>query len=161
VDRKTNPKTARKHKGLDVNWEEATSYCQQLRLGGFSDLRLAQIGELEGIFDVSVDQPYKVKGGIQLSSYWVWSATPAGSGEAWSFEFYHDGGEHPAASISAASGGLCVCAVPESDLVILFFPSFRSRRDGRRCYAKLQSSLVHCNNSGFFPHRTSGPAGPH
>jgi hypothetical protein len=100
-----------------VKWEEATSYCQQLGLGGFSDLRLPEIGEFEGIFDVSVDQPYKVKGGILVSSDWVWSATRQSSSEAWFFSF-PKGDAPPTYLISAALGGRCVCAVPESDLVI-------------------------------------------
>jgi hypothetical protein len=75
--------------GLDVDWHEATSYCQQLRLGGFSDWRLPEIRELEGIYDSSSKQPYKVKNGIKVSGGWTWSATKAGSGSAWYFLIYY------------------------------------------------------------------------
>jgi hypothetical protein len=75
-----------KDKGSDVDWNEATGYCRQLQLGGFSDWRLPEIGELEGIYDASS----KAKGGIQLSSFWIWSATKQGSGSAWYF-FFRDG----------------------------------------------------------------------
>jgi hypothetical protein len=73
--------------GSDVNWNEAASYCQQLRLGEFSDWRLPEIGELEQIYDASSEKQYKAKGGIQLSNWWAWSATKEGSGSAWGFDF--------------------------------------------------------------------------
>jgi hypothetical protein len=86
VDPKTKMMWARKDNGSDVNWNEAVSYCQQLRVGGFTTWRLPEIGELEGILDASLRE----KGGIRLSSYWVWSATSAGRSAAWSF-FFVDG----------------------------------------------------------------------
>jgi hypothetical protein len=76
-----------KDNGSDVNWNQATSYCRQLRLGGFSDWRLPEISELEGIYDASSKQLYKVKGGAHLSDPWVWSATKESSGSAWVFLF--------------------------------------------------------------------------
>jgi hypothetical protein len=54
VDPKTKLMWALKDNGLDVNWEEAINYCRQLQLGGFSDWRLPEIGELEGIYDGSL-----------------------------------------------------------------------------------------------------------
>jgi len=77
-----------KDNGLDVNWNEAASYCRRLRLGGFSDWRLPEIKELEGIYDSSSKQPYKVKNGIKVSAGLAWSATKEGSGSAWYFFFY-------------------------------------------------------------------------
>jgi hypothetical protein len=87
VDPNTKLMWTVKDNGSDVNWEEAMIYCQQLRLAGFSDWRLPEIGELEGIYDASVNRAYKVKGGIQLSSFWIRSATRQESDEAWVFGF--------------------------------------------------------------------------
>jgi hypothetical protein len=77
---------ARKDNGSDVNWNQAMSYCRQLRLGGFLDWRLPEIGELEGIYDPSLKTLYKVKGAIELSG-WLWSATRGESDSAWNFLF--------------------------------------------------------------------------
>src|SRR5690242_17745520 len=49
----TDPSTglmwAGKDNGKDVNWHKAINYCRDLRLGGYSDWRLATIDELQGI----------------------------------------------------------------------------------------------------------------
>jgi hypothetical protein len=87
VDPNTKLMWAHKDNGSDVNWTEAMGYCRQLRLGGFSNWRLPEIGELEGIYDDSLNQRYKLKGDIRMSSYWAWSATRQESGEAWIFGF--------------------------------------------------------------------------
>jgi hypothetical protein len=87
----TDPQTglmwSLKDNGSDVDWSEAASYCRALKLGPFSDWRLPEIGELEGIYDASSEKQYKAKGGIQLSNWWAWSATKEGSGSAWDFHF--------------------------------------------------------------------------
>jgi hypothetical protein len=108
VDPKTRLMWAHKDNGLDVNWNEAMSYCQQLRLTGFSDWRLPEIGELEGIYDASVNQPYKVKGDIQLSDYWAWSATRQGTGEAWFFYFLNGGRASYLLDLRRGIRALCV-----------------------------------------------------
>jgi len=41
VDPSSGLMWAAKDNGKDVNWHQATSYCQKLRLGGYSDWRLA------------------------------------------------------------------------------------------------------------------------
>src|SRR5262249_33100573 len=75
----------------DMDWNAAGQHCRQLRLGGFSDWRLPEIGELAGIYDASLKQQYKVKGNIQLSSYWAWSATKDGAIAAPAFIFHRGG----------------------------------------------------------------------
>ena len=37
--------------GKDVSWYKAIKYCRNLRLAGYSDWRLATLGDLEGIYD--------------------------------------------------------------------------------------------------------------
>jgi hypothetical protein len=89
IDPQTNLMWTLKDNGSDVEWNEAMSYCQQSRLGGFSDWRLPEIGELEGIYDASSKQLYKAKGGVQLSNLLAWSATKQGSDSAWLFNFFN------------------------------------------------------------------------
>ena len=52
----TDPSTglmwAGKDSGSNVNWKNATKYCSNLRLAGFSDWRLATLAELQGIYDI-------------------------------------------------------------------------------------------------------------
>jgi len=79
--------------GSDVNWKQAQAYCANLRLGGYSNWRLASIDELGGIYDETNDSltsetrtHYHIKGGIKLSDWWVWGSAGA-SGEASDFSF--------------------------------------------------------------------------
>jgi Protein of unknown function (DUF1566) len=72
--------------GRDVNWRQAATYCVELRLAGYADWRLPTIGELEGIYDKSVNAQglggqrnetattWHVKGEIFLTGH-HWSAT--------------------------------------------------------------------------------------
>jgi hypothetical protein len=72
--------------GNDVNWNEANSYCANLRLGGYLGWRLPSIDELQGIYDSTAKT--KVKGGITLTGWrWYWSATKYGSEFAGRFGF--------------------------------------------------------------------------
>jgi hypothetical protein len=84
IDLATGLMWALNDNGMDVNWNEARRYCQQLRLGGFSDWRLPEIGELKGMYDALSEQSPKVRGGIGLSGYRCWSTTKSRSGHAWS-----------------------------------------------------------------------------
>jgi Protein of unknown function (DUF1566)/Trypsin-like peptidase domain len=65
----TDPATklmwAKRDNMSDVNWDEAVTYCRNLRLGGFRDWRLPEIGELQLLYDSSV---YAMKGGIRADS---------------------------------------------------------------------------------------------
>jgi hypothetical protein len=57
----TDPSTglmwAGKDSGKDVSWQQAMTYCRNLRLAGYSDWRLANMAELQGIFDGSANSP--------------------------------------------------------------------------------------------------------
>jgi hypothetical protein len=76
----------------DVTLKQATDYCGDLRLGGYSDWRLASIDELAGIFHPSQRSlNCYIKGNIRLRSplgCMVWSSSPgSASGQAWFFGF--------------------------------------------------------------------------
>jgi hypothetical protein len=74
--------------GSNVNWNQASAYCSSLRLGGYSDWRLATIDELQSIYDPNANvNNWRVKGNLKLSGgHWSSSAGNA-SGEAWRFNF--------------------------------------------------------------------------
>lgn len=57
----TDPSTgltwAARDNGKDVSWKGAVKYCQNLRLGGYSDWRIATLDELKGIYDENTNSP--------------------------------------------------------------------------------------------------------
>jgi hypothetical protein len=57
VDSSTGLMWAGKDNGKDVSWRGAMKYCHSLRLGGHSDWRLADMAELQGIYDKTVEAP--------------------------------------------------------------------------------------------------------
>lgn len=71
--------------GKDVSWKSATKYCHNLRLAGFSDWRLPNLAELQGIYDKTAEAPglagihseepttWHVKGRLFLTAY-EWSS---------------------------------------------------------------------------------------
>jgi hypothetical protein len=74
--------------GSDVNWSQATTYCSNQRLGGYSDWRLPTIDELQGIYDASaIVGDYHVKGNLKLSGNYQWSSTQKNAGQAWFYVF--------------------------------------------------------------------------
>jgi Protein of unknown function (DUF1566) len=106
VDPSTGLMWAAKDNGKNVNWHKASSYCRNLRVGGYADWRLATIEELEGLIDIRGYAPEhvgdssilhlnpdgKVHGGLLLTGE-EWSSSqrlddrgkPAGI--AWWFDF--------------------------------------------------------------------------
>jgi Protein of unknown function (DUF1566) len=94
--------------GRDLNWRQATKYCRDLRLAGYSDWRLATIDELEGIYDRGAralgrggqrserPQAFHVKGDLSLTGL-QWSASrsldPDGRPTGWAYRFdFFNGG---------------------------------------------------------------------
>ena len=43
--------------GKDVSWNKAMKYCRDLRLAGYSDWRMANMAELQGIYDKTANAP--------------------------------------------------------------------------------------------------------
>jgi hypothetical protein len=97
----TDPETGltwtKSDNGSDVDWKQATTYCTNLRQGGYSDWRLPTIDELQGIYDPSVDVPgrgpdgnvvpWHAKGNLKFSG-WPWSSSlDKNTKFAWYFAF--------------------------------------------------------------------------
>ena len=57
IDPATGLMWAGKDNGKDVTWKQAITYCRDLRLAGYSDWRLASIGELQGIYKKDANAP--------------------------------------------------------------------------------------------------------
>jgi len=80
-------------------WEEATSYCEGLLLGGYSDWRMPTIMELAGIVDSSIPSPgpsinITYFPNTVSSSYWSSNTAPSNDpafGNAWTVAFDEDG----------------------------------------------------------------------
>ena len=75
---------AAKDSGKDLSWKDAAKYCRNLRTAGYSDWRLANMAELQGIYDRSSFSPglgahevspttWHVKGYLLLTAY-EWSS---------------------------------------------------------------------------------------
>jgi Protein of unknown function (DUF1566) len=99
----TDPSTgltwAGKDNGKDVSLKSAVKYCRDLRLAGYSDWRLANMAELQGIYDKTANAPglagphddvhtmWHVKGNLFLTGY-HWANNQ--SGRTSGFEYYFD-----------------------------------------------------------------------
>lgn len=89
----TDPSTgltwAAKDSGRDVSYKSAVNYCRSLRLAGYDDWRLANMGEMQGIYDKKADAPglagahgdvktmWHVRGNLFLTGY-QWANNQSG-----------------------------------------------------------------------------------
>jgi hypothetical protein len=92
----TDPSTgltwAGKDNGRDVNWHKAMKYCRDLRLAGYSDWRLASLGELKGIYDKNANAPGQDGQG---ASTWHVAGNLFLTGNQWSSTRIPDDRGHP------------------------------------------------------------------
>jgi hypothetical protein len=66
---------ARQDNGSDVNWNQASNYCRNLTLAGYSNWRLATIDELADIYDQTPNvNGSRIKGDIRLTACCPWSS---------------------------------------------------------------------------------------
>jgi len=88
-DTKTNLMWAAKDNGSNINWENAKSYCENYRGGGYTDWRMPTLDELAGLYDSN--KSYKATQSnynvhltefIQLSACCPWASETRGSGAA-------------------------------------------------------------------------------
>lgn len=122
IDPSTRLMWAGKDNGKDVSWKKAMNYCRDLRLAGYSDWRLANIGELGGIYDKDAEAPgqdgqgastWHVKGNLFLTGN-QWSSTRLvddrwhPSGYASRFDFNQGQIFHDELSFNTFKRALCV-----------------------------------------------------
>jgi uncharacterized protein DUF1566 len=125
VDSSTGLMWAAKDNGRDITWKNATRYCRDLRLAGYSDWRLPTVDELEGIYDGSgFNAPHpkdvilalagRAKGGLLLTGNFVWSSNRVlddrghRTGYAWLFDFPHGNRWHEQLGYYGSKRALCV-----------------------------------------------------
>ena len=78
TDSTTGLMWTKKDNGHNITWQRASDFCKNLQLAGYSNWRMPEIDELQGIFDANVGDDH-VKGNLQLSTSWQWSNTPGSS----------------------------------------------------------------------------------
>src|ERR1700679_4011467 len=71
IDSETGLMWAAKDNGKDVSWRKAMKYCHGLRLDGHFDWRLANMAELQGIYDKTIEAPGLV-GSAKNSRAFTW-----------------------------------------------------------------------------------------
>jgi hypothetical protein len=96
-------------KGNDnLNWKQATAYCQNLQLAGHSDWRLPGIEELKGIYDSHAGIGiHNVKGNLQVPKWFVWSSSQGDSYKKVFLFDFKDGIEFQS-DLGGGEGALCV-----------------------------------------------------
>lgn len=99
-----------KDNGDAVDWNQATEYCRTLTLGGFGGWRLPRIEELTRIYDANSEKQYKTRGPIEISDFFIWSSTMAGSSEAWALSFYD--GQRGSYPLGYSHGNRALCVRP-------------------------------------------------
>jgi hypothetical protein len=57
LDTRTILMWAAKDNGKDINWQDAKSYCENYRGGGYTDWRMPTQDELAGLYDANKSRP--------------------------------------------------------------------------------------------------------
>lgn len=101
IDPSTGLMWAGKDSGKDLSWRNAIKYCRKSRLAGYSDWRLANMFELQHIYDKSAESPglagmrseepttWHIKGNIFLTAY-EWASRVDGRTPLDAYEYYFD-----------------------------------------------------------------------
>ncbi len=126
IDPSTGLMWAGKDNGKDVSWKKAMKYCRDLRLAGYSDWKLANMAELQPIYDSTAVTPglagprkkpmtvtWHVKGnlfltGDQWSSNYRMDDRGRPVGYAYYFDFNSGKPDEDADAYSYGKRALCV-----------------------------------------------------
>ena len=92
LDTRTGLMWAAKDNGSNINWSNAQRYCENYRVGGYTDWRMPTQDELAGLYDKA--KTYRSACGddvhltelIRLTCYWAWASETRGS-DAAGFDF--------------------------------------------------------------------------
>ena len=97
-----------------MDWKQANNYCGNLRLGSYTNWRLATIDELAGIYEPGASSTllwngfsytYHIKGGIQIPAA-SFSSSQDGNDSVWVFSFFD--GKRYSYLLPSYEGALCV-----------------------------------------------------
>lgn len=103
LDTRSNLMWAAKDNGADINWHNAKTYCETLRLGGYKDWRMPTLNELAGLYDANKRRYSSCSYGstigvatelINISCLWSWASDTRGS-ESGALFFGHGGSGWP------------------------------------------------------------------
>ena len=101
-------------KGKDhLNWKQATAYCQNLQLAGYSDWSLPGYGVLESIYDSHAGIGIRnVKGKLQLPRWIAWSSS---QGDSYKKVYLYDfkNGLQFQSTLGGSESALCVRSVSQ------------------------------------------------
>ncbi len=101
LDSSTGLMWTAKDNGKDISYRNAIRYCRNLRLAGYSDWRLANMWNLQGMYDSKANAPglagpgkesnstWHIKGNLFLTGY-QWSRTIDDRGHIWDYPYYFD-----------------------------------------------------------------------
>jgi len=83
LDTKTNLMWAAKDNGVDINWQNAKNYCENYRVGGYTDWRMPMQSELTGLYNKNKPRPMACDTSynnrvetvlIDISCYYMWAS---------------------------------------------------------------------------------------
>ncbi len=95
VDPSTGLMWPAKDNGKDVSFKKAIKYCHNLRLAGYSDWKLANMAELQGIFDRTENAPGMAGYSKKLRAFtWHVKGNLFLTGDQWSSNFRVDDRGH-------------------------------------------------------------------
>lgn len=94
VDPSTGLMWAGKDSGKDVSWKTAVKYCRVLRLAGYSDWRLANIAELQDIYDKTAEAPGLAGRHSEEPTTWHVKGNLFLTGNEWSSSYRQDDRGH-------------------------------------------------------------------
>ncbi len=82
LDKNTNLMWAARDNGRAINWQDARSYCEGYRGGGYTDWRMPTRDELGGLYDRNRKENIygaRLTALIKVTDAWVWAADASGA----------------------------------------------------------------------------------
>lgn len=99
LDTRTNLMWAARDNGFSIDWYAAKSYCENYRVGGYTDWRMPTLDELEGLCDANKSRPMECYRSqsiqsihvatelIDITCWALWASETRGSDDAYVLNF--------------------------------------------------------------------------